>query len=205
MDNSLIRGDTVELQCILAFQQRGFYCSIPFSGSCKYDVVVDINDKLYKIQCKSGTFHEDEGTLCISTTRQTTNTKRTVSYLYLPNEVDYFYTNWKDYHFLIPISEVSTSKNLRLKEPRNGIQQSMSIADDYLLDKVIDSIKNNKPLSRFYDNCFIRIDKNGKQELMGKEEMSIYTDRQIRYIRECISKEKMGYNYYWKYKEFPTL
>lgn len=205
MDNSLIRGDTVELQCILAFQQRGFYCSIPFSGSCKYDVVVDINDKLYKIQCKSGTFHEDEGTLCISTTRQTTNTKRTVSYLYLPNEVDYFYTNWKDYHFLIPISEASTSKNLRLKEPRNGIQQSMSIADDYLLDKAIDSIKNNKPLSRFYDNYFIRIDKNGKQELMGKEEMSIYTDRQIRYIRECISKEKMGYNYYWKYKEFPTL
>ena len=50
MDNTLIRGDVNELQCILDFQKRGYYCSIPFSGSCRYDLIVDINDKLYKIQ-----------------------------------------------------------------------------------------------------------------------------------------------------------
>ena len=77
MDETLIRGDVNELQCILDFQKRGYYCSIPFSGSCRYDVVVDINNHLYRIQCKSAAYHSEDGTLRISTTRSTTNTQKT--------------------------------------------------------------------------------------------------------------------------------
>lgn len=49
MDSTLIRGDVNELQCILDFQKRGYYCSIPFSGSCRYDVIADIDGKLCRI------------------------------------------------------------------------------------------------------------------------------------------------------------
>ena len=106
MDNTLIRGDINELQCILDFQKRGYYCSIPFSGSCRYDLIVDINDKLYKIQCKASSYSEDEGVLKMSATRSTTNTQKTTRYTYSEKEVDYFYTSWKEYGFLIPINEV---------------------------------------------------------------------------------------------------
>ena len=206
MDNTLIRGDVNELQCILDFQKRGYYCSIPFSGSCRYDLVVDINDKLYKIQCKSSIYSESEGVLKMDATHSTTNTQKTTRYVYSENEVDYFYTSWKEYGFLIPIQEVSTKKYLRVNIPRNGIQNTMSIASDYLIDNVLESIKNNTPLTKYVDNRFISIDNNGVEKLWTQDELkNNFNDRQIRYIKECISKSKMGYNYYWKYKEFPVL
>lgn len=206
MDNTLIRGDVNELQCILDFQKRGYYCSIPFSGSCRYDLIVDINDKLYKIQCKSSAYSENEGVLKMSATHSTTNTQKTVRYCYSENEVDYFYTSWKDYGFLIPIQEVSTQKYLRIVPPKQGIQGTMSIASDYLIDNVLESIKNNTPIKKYIDNRFISIDINGVEKLWTQEELeNQFDDRQIRYIKEGISKEKMTYNYYWKYKEFPVL
>ena len=206
MDNTLIRGDINELQCILDFQKRGYYCSIPFSGSCRYDLIVDINDKLYKIQCKASSYSEDEGVLKMSATRSTTNTQRTIKYTYSENEVDYFYTSWKEYGFLIPINEVSTEKYLRVKPPKNGIQSTMSIASDYLMDNVIQSITTQTPIKKYFNNRFISYSDLEEEKLWTEEELKQqFDDRQIRYIKESISKNKMAYNYYWKYKEFPVL
>lgn len=206
MDNTLIRGDINELQCILDFQKRGYYCSIPFSGSCRYDLIVDINDKLYKIQCKASSYSEDEGVLKMSATRSTTNTQRTVKYTYSEKEVDYFYTSWKEYGFLIPINEVSTEKYLRVKSPKNGIQSTMSIASDYLIDNVIQSITTQTPIKKYFNNRFISYSDLEEEKLWTEEELKQqFDDRQIRYIKESISKNKMAYNYYWKYKEFPVL
>lgn len=206
MDNALIRGDINELQCILDFQKRGYYCSIPFSGSCRYDLIVDINDKLYKIQCKASSYSEDEGVLKMSTTRSTTNTQKTTRYTYSEKEVDYFYTSWKEYGFLIPINEVSTGKCLRIKPPKNGIQSTMSIASDYLIDNVIQSIITQTPIKKYSDNRFISYSDLEKEKLWTAEELKQkFDDRQMRYIKESIPKNKMAYNYYWKYKEFPVL
>jgi hypothetical protein len=203
MDETLIRGDMVELQCIQDFQKRGYYCSIPFSGSCRYDVVVDINDVLYKIQCKSSTYHE-EGVLHMDATRSTTNTKKTTRYTYSKNEVDYFYTCYNNYSFLIPIEEISTSKYLRLKKPKTGIQSTMSIGNDYLLDNVLDAILNNNgKIKHYQDHCIISIE--NQKEWSSDELMKKYSQRQINYIRESISKKKLAYGYHWMFKEFPEL
>lgn len=184
MDDTLIRGDVNELQCILDFQKRGYYCSIPFSGSCRYDVIADIQNKLLRIQCKSSTYHEEDGTLRISTTRQTTNTQKTIRYTYSKDEIDYFYTSWKDYSFLIPVEEVSTSKYLRIKEPKQGIQESMSIAADYLFDNVLQAIINNIPINKYKDNRIIEIKDNGEEIIWSLSKLSEkYEERQIRYIK----------------------
>lgn len=207
MDNTLIRGDINELQCILDFQKRGYYCSIPFSGSCRYDVVVDINNHLYRIQCKSSTYHEEDGTLRMSATRSTTNTQKTTKYVYSKEEIDFFYTSWKDYGFLIPVNEVSTIKYLRVDFPKsNGIQETMSIAADYLLDNVLSAIIEDKEICKYKDNRFISWGADNIEHLWTKQELEqTYNDRQIRYIKECISKNKMAYQLNWRYKEFPKL
>lgn len=206
MNETLIRGDVNELQCILDFQKRGYYCSVPFSGSCRYDVVVDINNHLYRIQCKSSVFSETEGVLKIDATRKTTNTQKTVSYTYSKEEIDYFYTSWKNYSFLIPVEEVSTIKCLRVKTPSKGIQSSMSIASDYLIDKVITAIKSNSEIEKYANNNIISWTDTESEKLWSKKELEAkYNERQIKHIKECIKKKKMGYNYYWKYKEFPVL
>lgn len=205
MDETLIRGDVNELHCILDFQNRGYYCSIPFSGSCRYDVVVDINGKLLKIQCKAASYHIEDGTLRMHTTRSTTNTLSTTRYSYSKDEIDYFYTSWNSYGFLIPVEETSTMKWLRIKKPEH-VQESMSIAADYLIDNVIESIKMGKPILKYKDNRIISIDDNGKEHLWTTEELNrSYGERQIRYIKENIMKHQKAYNLSWKYKEFPEL
>ena len=207
MDETLIRGDVNELQCILDFQKRGYYCSIPFSGSCRYDVIVDINSHLFRIQCKSSADHVDEdGTIRMGATRQTTNTQRTIVYTYSEDEIDYFYTSWEKYSFLIPVNEVCKNKWLRVRYPKQGLQETMNIASDYLLDNVLESIIQNEPIKKYFHNRFISIDNNGNEKLWeGQEFYSTFTERQIRYIKEKILKGGTAYDYKWRYKEFPEL
>ena len=206
MDETLIRGDINELQCILDFQKRGYYCSIPFSGSCRYDIIADLNGKLLRIQCKSSSYHQEDGTLRMSAIRSTTNTKETIKYTYSKEEIDYFYTSWKNYGFLIPVEETSTAKYLRVDVPKKGIQSTMSIASDYLIDNVIESIINNQPIKKYMDNRIISIDCDNKEKLWTTEELlSTYSERQIRYIKEKIMKQETAYDLKWRYKEFPIL
>ena len=206
MDNNLIRGDINELQCILDFQKRGYYCSIPFSKSCRYDLIVDINNKLFKIQCKASSYHSDDGTLVMSATRSTTNTKETISYSYSKEEIDYFYTSWKQYGFLIPVEEAQTKKYLRVNIPKQGIQSTMSIASDYLIDNVLESIIQNKPLKRYMDNRIISINEKKEEKLWTTQELlEVYNERQIRYIKEKIMGKGIAFGLEWRYKEFPVL
>ena len=41
-------GDITELQCILAFRERGIAVSIPFGDSAPYDLVVELGGELKK-------------------------------------------------------------------------------------------------------------------------------------------------------------
>lgn len=207
-DKNLILGDITELKCILAFEQRGYYTSIPFSGSCRYDVVVDINNKCYRIQCKSSHFYkEDEGSIEFNTTRSTTNTQKTVRYQYTKEDIDYFYTYFNGYDFLIPVEETSTNKILRLKPPKNNQIEQINIANDYLLDNVLDSIKNEVPIKKFVDNYIISTDiiTGEVKEWSLKQLKEKYNEGQIRYIKEAIKMKKNAYNQKWYMKEFPIL
>ena len=82
----------------------------------------------------------------------------------------------------------------------------MSIASDYLIDNVIESIINNQPIKKYIDNRIISIDCDNKEKLWTTEELlSTYSERQIRYIKEKIMKQETAYDLKWRYKEFPIL
>jgi hypothetical protein len=61
MIDTKIKGNITEMECMLAFMQLGFEISIPFGEDSRYDFIADINDKLYKIQCKTSSEILDEG------------------------------------------------------------------------------------------------------------------------------------------------
>ena len=207
-DKTLIIGDVNELKCILAFEERGYYTSTPFSGSCRYDVIADINGKLIRIQCKASHYYDKEETsIEFNATRSTTNTQKTSRYQYTKEEIDYFYTHFNGYDFLIPVEECSVSKVLRLKPPKNNQLEQINIAKDYLLDNVLDSIINETPIQKYIDNYIISIDlkTNETKEWGIKELQSEYNHRQIQYIKEAISMGKNAYNKKWVQKEFPIL
>lgn len=206
--NTQTKGATTELLGILAFQSRGYHCSIPFDQSCKYDFIVDINGKLLRIQSKTSTLYQNKkDSIIFSTCRSTTNTRKTTYYKYNENEIDYFYTHHNGYDFLIPISEAGTSKILRLTSPSNNNMVNINVAADYLLDNVLDSIINDSKIKRFINSYIISIDPKTKEEVEWSEDAleDKYSMRQIDYIKECCNLHKMGYGLIWKQKEFPEL
>ena len=103
----------------------GFDCSIPYGDNARYDFVVDVGGELLRIQCKSSSNpKKDDGTLdlnafAFSCVSQTTNTKGTFRRKYTEDELDYFATVYNDVVYLVPVSECSDSKTLRLAPPKN--------------------------------------------------------------------------------------
>lgn len=46
------KGDTATAQALSTFTRMGYDVSIPFTESAAYDLIVDVNDTLYRVQCK---------------------------------------------------------------------------------------------------------------------------------------------------------
>lgn len=139
-----IKGNVTEMECMLAFMKLGYQVSIPFGEDSRYDFVVDINDKLYKIQCKTcSEVTENEQVLAVKfkTVRQSgskaTNWTRTK---YEENEINYFATSYQGICYLVPVKECSIEKTLRIVPPRNGQIKGISFLKDYELSEVLKTL-----------------------------------------------------------------
>lgn len=147
MDETLSKGMITELKCIEAFISLGYHCSIPYGDCARYDVVVDIDDKLYRVQCKTSRWSTDtaqkEVAFEISTRTSTTNTKKTVRKTYSLTETDFFYTYFNGKSYLVPISEVAekTAFRWRYEYPSAGQRKGIHIAKDYELENQISKLK----------------------------------------------------------------
>ena len=60
MQENTIKGTLTELQCQKDFIQKGILVSQPIVQDSKYDFIIDLEGKLYRIQCKSSSLSADE-------------------------------------------------------------------------------------------------------------------------------------------------
>ena len=60
MENTKYVGNLTELQCITRFYELGYPVSIPYGDSEKYDFILDVKGKLYRLQCKHASVHKNE-------------------------------------------------------------------------------------------------------------------------------------------------
>ena len=203
MYDTLLKGDTTELKCLLDFQSRGYYCSVPFSGSCIYDVIVDINGKLKRIQCKTSRYYN--GTLIMNCCRQTTNTIETRRYKYKKEDFDYYYTYYNDYGFLFPNNGNLTAVQMRIDAPNSAFQDTINVGADYLLDNVLYSIIHDIPIRKYIDRRIYSICE-GQIKYWSREDLhNLYTDKQIQYIKSCVAKNKKAYGMYWYTLDYPNI
>ena len=145
MDVTQQKGLTTEIRCILDFTELGYRCLTPVDDSSKYDVVVDLNGKFLKIQCKTSSWITDtvqeKVAFGISTCCQTTNTKKTTQHKYSADEIDYFYTWFNGQGYLVSINEATGTKfRWRYEYPSSGQKQGIHIADNYKIEEVIKRI-----------------------------------------------------------------
>lgn len=147
MDNTLQKGMLIELHCIEKLIELGYFCSIPYGNSCKYDLIVDINNKLYRIQCKSSIWAKDTAeenvAFIMNTNHTTTNTTGIKRYTYNADQVDFFYTYFEGEHYLVPIQEVEGKTAFRFRYAKyvGNQKNNIHIAENYQLEKTLSKIK----------------------------------------------------------------
>ena len=134
------KGNLTELQCLAAFMAEGCGVSIPYGDNSKYDFVVDIGGKLFKIQVKTASL-KDEGAIKFSCRTTHVNCSGVKNERYSSNDIDFFATYWDNKCYLIPIAESSVEKTLRFIPPKNGQIKGISFAKDYELAEQLKKVK----------------------------------------------------------------
>ena len=124
------KGNITEMECILAFMKAGYKVSIPYGEDCKYDLIVDINNCLYRIQCKTShalTNPEDGFKFKTKSIVITTHGAKTNGYS--SEDIDYFATVYE--------GKCGHEKTLRYRYPANGQKKGISLAENYLMENMI--------------------------------------------------------------------
>ena len=144
MKNTKQVGNLTELQCATRLYELGCAISIPFGNSEKYDLIMDVNGTLYKVQCKHSKEYFDEfGNLDyikFKSTWQSHNANSWTQFKYTDEEVDFFATFYDNECYLIPRSECSNEKRLRVRPPRNGQTKGVSFLKDYKAEERIKTL-----------------------------------------------------------------
>ena len=135
-------GSLTELQCITRFYELGYPLSIPYGDSEKYDFILDVNGKLYRLQCKHANPHVDDNGeidyISIKTVWQSGYTKNSSyqRHQYTSEDCDYFVTFWSGKCYLVPVDECSNEKRLRLRPPKNGQIKGINFLKDFVDEEV---------------------------------------------------------------------
>lgn len=133
-------GNLTELQCATRLYELGCAVSVPFGNSEKYDLIIDWNDTLYKVQVKHANEFIENGevyAIKFSTRWIGHNNNGYTAHKYQAEDVDYFATFYNGECFLIPQSECGTLKTLRISLPKNGQCKGISFLDDYKAEIIL--------------------------------------------------------------------
>ena len=130
------KGNLTELQCMTEFYKAGYRVSIPYGENSRYDMILDVNGHLLRVQCKTSKAVSDE---CFSFACRSTrvNSQGSYSTKYTKDEIDYFSTFYNGKCYLVPVEECGVEKKLRFCYPSNGQKVGISLAENYEFDKVL--------------------------------------------------------------------
>lgn len=133
-------GNITEIESMLAFIKLGYNVLQPYGDCERYDFVADINGKFYKIQCKTCKPDENKTLIEFSCRSSHRVQGKCVHEKYTAKDTDFFATTYEGKCYLIPQSECSTSKKLRLLPPANGQVKGISFAKDYEIQNIIKTL-----------------------------------------------------------------
>ena len=116
-------GNITEVSCMLEFMKLGYPVLTPYGDCQRYDFIVEINGKFYRIQSKTANdAYINEGYIVFRCDNTTTKNGKVVHHSYDENEIDYFSTFYD--------GECSTA-------PKNGQTRGITFASEYELEKVV--------------------------------------------------------------------
>lgn len=133
-------GEITERQVALEFLKQGILLSKPLVQSSRYDFIADINNNLYKIQVKTGTFKEN-AYLEFATSTSHTNTQGTINMSYSEDDVDFFATMYEGQCYLVPFALCGKrNQRLRFVPTKNNQTKGILFAEDFKLEDVVNNM-----------------------------------------------------------------
>ncbi|WP_276299989.1 group I intron-associated PD-(D/E)XK endonuclease [Halorussus lipolyticus] len=116
--NTSRKGDETEAIILGRLMGLGVSISVPFGDSDRYDLVADYENRLYRVQCKTGSWVN--GTVRFNLYSSTVNEEGRVDSEYTPAEVDVYavYSQRTDKTYWVPIEETGNGEmRLRVEDP----------------------------------------------------------------------------------------
>ena len=203
MNRTKQSGLITELSCQLYFSQLGYNVCTPLCEDCRYDMIVDFNGILKRIQVKKCRENRNKTGVEFSTISTQTNSNTNIRKKYSENDVDYFATFFMNHCYLV--KNIYDSSSITLLFDTNAKTNNDIIPkylNDFECEKQILKILNNnedKPLSRKifqYDkqrNLIAIYDSiRDAAKALGNESKNAH-------IADAIhSQRKTAYGYYWE-------
>lgn len=124
------------MKVMLFLVEQGYNVSQPLNADSKYDCILDVQGRLYRIQVK--TAHISSSTKnaieikCRSITTTQNHCKQSG---YTSGDIEYFATVWDNEVYLIPVNECSLCKTLHLSDEVK--MSNWSYLKDYKATEVI--------------------------------------------------------------------
>ena len=134
-------GNISESIVLSAYLDAGFIVSIPFGSGASYDLIVDVENCLYKIQVKTAWTKKE----CIAYKSQRRKPgKGLTRRKYENGEVDYFavYCPKTKTLYGVPAENHGVEGHLRLTPTKNGQSKNIKWALDYSWERHIEELKN---------------------------------------------------------------
>ena len=139
--NSKKIGNITEVESILAFLKLGCNVLQPYGDCERYDFVVDVDGALYKVQCKTSSTDNNGESIKFSCRSAHRVNGKCINEKYTSKEVDFFCTTWNGKCYLIPQKDCFSRKTLRFTKPKNCQNDGIFFAEDYEIEKVLNSIR----------------------------------------------------------------
>ena len=102
---NIMIGYETEENCILSLLKKGYKVSRPVLQNCPYDLIVDIDNKLYKIQVKTSHWIDEENKIFGFYSKKDSNKS------YTKETIDYFMTYIDGESYLIPFDKTHRKIN----------------------------------------------------------------------------------------------
>lgn len=137
--NTKRQGNITEVKCMLSFMEIGYNVLTPYGDCERYDFVVDVNNKFYRIQVKTAKVEKDNSKLSFNTSSSNRKAGKCIALTYTEDEIDYFATIYNEKCYLVPIQEVTAKRvlSLRILPTANGQIKGIKWLKDYKLEEVI--------------------------------------------------------------------
>lgn len=138
MESPDLRGKMTEGRILSELLKRGISVLVPFGYSQRYDLVIDVGNKLYRLQCKTGRIRNGAVEFNTCSMNNVSHERRDYR-----GQVDFlavFEPTKGDVYLIAPEKVGKLLGFLRFEFPKTGQKKLINIAKEFELDLVLEKL-----------------------------------------------------------------